>query len=132
MPDCCLVPGEEGMITALIALFACQLVGEVVVRVLGLPVPGPIVGMVLMFVLLQVRRPRTDSGLVRGTQGLLRHLPLLYVPAGVGVVGYLSVLGADALPIAAGLVVSWFAGLVVTAGVGALLMRVTRLGRVVR
>ena len=62
------------MLTGLIALLACQLVGELVVRTLDLPVPGAIVGMVLMFVLLQVRRPRAESGLVRGTAALLRYL----------------------------------------------------------
>ena len=120
------------MLTGLIALLVCQLLGELVVRSLDVPLPGPILGMVLMFVLLQVRRPRADSGLVRGAEGLLRHLPVLYVPAGVGVVGYLSLLGSDALPITAGLVVSWLAGLVVTAAVAAGMLRLTRAERITR
>jgi holin-like protein len=120
------------MLTGLIALLLCQLVGEVVVRSLDLPLPGPILGMVLMLVVLQVRRPRKDSGLIRVPLALLRYLPLLYVPAGVGVVAHLSRLREDALPIAGGLVVSWVAGLLVTAGVAALVLRLIGSRPVVR
>jgi putative effector of murein hydrolase LrgA (UPF0299 family) len=108
----------------------CQLAGELVVRTLDVPLPGPLVGMVLMFVLLQVRRPRRESGLVRAPMTLLRYLPLLYVPAGVGVVAYLSLLRSSLLPAAVALVLSWLAGLLVTAGVAAALLRVTGARRV--
>lgn len=120
------------MLTGLIVLLVCQLVGELVVRGLGLPLPGPIVGMVLLLAVLQVRRPRPDSSLVQGPQTILRYLPLLYVPAGVGVVAYLPRLGRDALPIAGGLVVSWLAGLLVTAAVAALVLKLSGARRVVR
>jgi len=120
------------MLTGLIALLLCQLVGELVVRTLDLPLPGPIVGLVLMLVVLLVRRPRSGAGLLRGPEKLLRYLPLLYVPAGVGVVAHLSRLGEDAVPIAGGLVVSWLAGLLVTAGVMALLLWLSGARKVVR
>lgn len=120
------------MITGLIALLLCQLVGELFVRTLDLPLPGPILGMVLMLALLLARRPRSSSGLVRGPQALLRYLPLLYVPAGVGVIAHLSRLGEDAVPIAGGLVVSWLAGLVVTAAVAAGVLRLSGARKVVR
>lgn len=120
------------MLTGLIALLACQLVGELVVRTLDVPLPGPIVGMVLMLGVLLVRRPRSGSGLLRGPEKLLRYLPLLYVPAGVGVVAHLSRLGKDAVPIAGGLVVSWLAGLLVTAGVMALALWVSGARKVLR
>lgn len=120
------------MLHGLLVLLLCQLVGEVVARGLGLPVPGPVVGMLVFFVVLQVRRPAPESSLVRAPQALLRVLPLLYVPAGVGVVAYLSLLGASVVPITAGLVLSWFAGLVVTAGVTAVVLRLTGQGRVTR
>lgn len=120
------------MVVGLIVLLTCELVGELVVRTLGIGLPGPLAGMVLMFVLLQVRRPRPESGLVRAPMTLLRYLPMLYVPAGVGVVAYLSVLGASLLPAAVALVVSWLAGLLVTAGVAALLLRATGVRRVAR
>ncbi len=77
------------MLTAFTALLLCQLTGEAAVRALGLPLPGPVLGLVLLFtVLLVLGRvpPALDD--VGGT--LLGHLSLLFVPAGVGVVAHLG------------------------------------------
>jgi putative effector of murein hydrolase LrgA (UPF0299 family) len=112
------------MITGLTWLFACQLVGEVVVRLTDAPVPGAVVGMVLLFVLLRVRRVGDDATVVRASEGLLRHLQLFFVPAGVGVVVYLATIREHALPIVVALVVSWLAGLVVVGWTTVLLERV--------
>ncbi len=114
------------MIPGLLVLLGCQLVGEFVVRLLDVPVPGPVVGMVLLLALLQLHEPAKDSGLVKTCEGLLKHLQLLFVPAGVGVVQYLSVIGASAVPLVVGLFVSWFAALATTAGVALLLVKVVR------
>ena len=99
------------MIGGLTWLLVCQLAGEIIVRVLDLPVPGPVVGMVALFALLQLRRPREDAGVLRAADALLRHLQLFFVPAGVGIVVYLGVLRDNAVPVAVALVVSWAAGL---------------------
>ncbi|MDZ4136317.1 MAG: CidA/LrgA family protein [Paracoccaceae bacterium] len=93
------------MIPALLALLLCQLAGEVVARGLGLSLPGPVLGLMLLLAgfaafprLLDVVRPVA--------QGLLGHLSLLFVPAGVGVVGHLDRLGDQGLAILVALVVS--------------------------
>lgn len=101
------------MITGLTWLIGFQLLGELVARVAGLPVPGPVLGMLFLFVFLRLRRYGDDGSVVRAGAALLRHLQLFFVPAGVGVVVYLSVLGRDALPIAVAMLGSWFLGLVV-------------------
>ena len=44
------------MLAAIAALLVCQLTGEAVVRAVGLPFPGPVVGMILLFVLIAWRR----------------------------------------------------------------------------
>ena len=88
------------MITGFIVLLGCQLLGEFAVRALGVPIPGPVVGMVLLFVVLLIRRPERTAGVVRAADGLLRHLQLLFIPAGAGIVAYLSVVGASWLPVA--------------------------------
>ena len=111
------------MITGFIALLCCQLLGEFAVRVLDVPIPGPVVGMVLLLVVLLIRRPERTAGVVRAADGLLRHLQLLFIPAGAGIVAYLAVLGAAWLPVLCGLVVSWLAVLVVTAGTGLAVLR---------
>lgn len=111
------------MISGLVWLLGCQLVGEVVVRVTGLPVPGPVVGMLLLFVVLQVRRADDEHGPVRAADLLLRHLQLLFVPAGVGVVAYAATLRDHALPIVVALVGSWVLGLAVVGWTAQLLGR---------
>ena len=117
------------MIPGLLVLLGCQLVGEFVVRLLDLPVPGPVAGMVVLLVLLQVREPGPDDGVVKVADGLLKHLQLLFVPAGVGVVQYLSVIGASAVPLVVGLLVSWFAALVTTVAVALVLLRLSKVVR---
>ena len=111
------------MVNGLMWLLGCQLVGEVLVRLTGLPVPGPVVGMAVLLVLLQVRRAGDDATVVRAADGLLRHLQLLFVPAGVGVVAYVAVLREDALPITVAMLGSWLAGLLVVGWTARLLTR---------
>lgn len=106
---------NAAVITGLTWLLGCQLVGEVLVRVTDAPVPGPVVGMVLLFVLLQVRRSGDDATVVRAADGLLRHLQLLFVPAGVGVVVYLSTIRDHAVPISVALLAAWLLGLAAVA-----------------
>jgi putative effector of murein hydrolase LrgA (UPF0299 family) len=114
------------VIGGLLVLLVCQLCGELLVRLTGAPVPGAVVGMLFFLVVLRVRRPADRSSLVRAPAGLLGVLQLLFVPAGVGVVVYLSTLREDALPIAGGLWGSWLAGILVTGAVVAGLLRVVR------
>ena len=103
------------MIIGLLWLLGSLLVGEVLVRIFDAPVPGSIVGMVLLFVALRWRRASDDSPVVKVGHYLLDHLQLFFVPAGVGIVVYLSTVRDHALPIAAGLLVSWLLGLVTVA-----------------
>lgn len=102
------------MLSALTLILSCQLVGELVTRFLGLPVPGPVAGMVLLFMLLTVKRS-VPEGVGEVADSLLRHLALLFVPAGVGVMAHMDLLGQDWLPITAALVGSTLATIAVTA-----------------
>ena len=74
---------------AVTLLLACQLVGEVAVRLSGVPVPGAVVGMMVLFAFLCIRGEVEDS-VDKGTHALLDNLSFLFVPAGVGVIGYLG------------------------------------------
>lgn len=100
------------MIVNLVVLLACQLVGEVAARGLGLPVPGPVIGMALLFAAL-ILRPKLAERIAPTTSGLLSHLSLLFVPAGVGVVGHLDTLGQHGVALIAALLLSTIAAIMV-------------------
>lgn len=94
-------------------LLGCQLAGEVLRLALGLPVPGPVIGMALLFAGLLVRG-RLPDGLGWTAAGLLQHLALLFVPAGVGVMTHLGLLAQEWKPIVAALLGSTILAIAVT------------------
>lgn len=114
------------VLKGLLVLLGCQLVGEVAVRLSGVEFPGPVVGMLLFLVILRVRKPAESSALVAAPSLLLRHLHLLFIPAGVGIVVYLDRIAEDAWPLALGLWGSWLIGFVVTALVASTLLRTVK------
>jgi putative effector of murein hydrolase LrgA (UPF0299 family) len=117
------------MLAAIAALLVCQLAGEAVVRVATLPVPGPVVGMTLLFALLLVRAPLPEQ-LSDTADNLLKHLSLLFVPAGVGVVQQLGRLGDDGLRLVAVVIISTVVSLAVTALVFAAIARLMHVDRI--
>ena len=91
-------------------------------RATGLPLPGPVVGMALLFAGLLVRG-EIPQALADTAGALLRNLSLLFVPAGVGVMIHLSLVEREWLPIAAALIGSAVITVAVTALVLQLLSR---------
>jgi holin-like protein len=102
------------VLAALATLLVCQLVGEVIVRAGHLPLPGPVVGMALLFLLMLARAP-VPKAIDETSDTLLKHLSLLFVPAGVGVVQNLAVLGHEGLRLVLVVVLATVITLVVTA-----------------
>jgi len=111
------------MLAAITVLLVYQLIGETLVLALKLPVPGPVIGMLLLFLTLLVRGSVPES--VRDTaQGLLQHLSLLFVPAGVGVMIHFTRVFDEWLPIVVSLVIGTILTIVVTAVTLRFLLRV--------
>lgn len=82
------------MLNALAVLLVFQLAGEVLVQWINLPVPGPLIGMLLLFAVLTARRAVPDW--LRDTAtAMLQHLMLLFIPAVTGVIVYFEQLGDD-------------------------------------
>jgi len=102
------------MIEGLFFIFLFQLVGTALVALLGLPVPGPVVGMgmLLAWLALGFKAPASLEALC---DIFLRYLPLLFVPAAVGVLNYRELLLASGLPIFIILVLSTLAALLAAA-----------------
>ena len=101
------------MLEAVAILLLCQLAGELIVVYLGWPVPGPVGGMGLLFAGLMVRGSVPDN-LADAANGLLGQLSLLFVPAGVGVMTHLTLLGNQWLPLTASLIASTLLTIAVT------------------
>lgn len=97
----------------LAGLLILQSIGEVLARSLHLPVPGPVVGMVLLAALLSW--PATRPALEAAAAALLQHLSLLFVPVGVGVMTHMGLLQAHGLRLLLVVLLSTWIGLAVTA-----------------
>ena len=94
-------------------LLVFQSIGELLARGLGLPLPGPVMGMVLL--VLALRWPLLREPVAVCADFLLSHLSLLFVPVGVGVMTHLSLVSQYGVRMLAVLVLSTLAGLGVTA-----------------
>ena len=94
-------------------LLTLQTVGELLSRGLSLPLPGPVIGMLLLLVAL--RSPRVREPVALCADFLLAHLSLLFVPVAVGVMAYLPLLRQYGLRLLVVLVLSTWIGLAVTA-----------------
>ena len=109
------------MIESFVILLFCQLLGEALVHALGLPLPGPVAGMMLLFLALLWRgwkgpgQPQVPEALADTTDALLRNLSLLFIPAAVGVVQHTGILRESGLAIAVSIVVSTVLAMAVTA-----------------
>ncbi|MCX5495622.1 CidA/LrgA family protein [Kaistia dalseonensis] len=125
------------MIQAIGILLVCQLAGEIIARGLGLSVPGPVIGLVLLFAGLVVLGARSRSGEARiegsaldsVSTGLLREFGLFFIPAGAGVIQYLGLVTRYGLGLGLALVVSTVLTLVVTVWVFIGVAKWTRSGR---
>ncbi|QOG06483.1 CidA/LrgA family protein [Aureimonas sp. OT7] len=110
------------MLKPIALILLCQLAGEAVAHGFGMPVPGPVIGLLLLFALLLatgstgggVLDAGSDGGLGGVADRILGMLGLLFVPAGVGLVDHLGLLSGNAMGFAAVLVVSVVVTLVVT------------------
>ena len=110
------------MIASLSLILLCQLAGEIIVRGLVLPMPGPVLGLLFLLLLLLARDrlqilargPLQADGVENASRGLLANLSLLFVPAGVGVVQKLDLIAQHGIAVAAVLAISVVVTLLVT------------------
>lgn len=97
-------------------LLVYQLIGEVTVRLLAVPIPGPVLGMVMLFLTLMIRG-HTPEPLQNASTALLSHLSLLFVPAGVGMMAHFDRIADEWLPITLALFLSTIITMAATAGI---------------
>jgi len=101
------------LLRGLALLLLCQSAGEVLARLLHLPLPGPVLGMLALVALLAWPRLRAPAG--QAADALLGHLSLLFVPVGVGVMTHLALISQYGGRMLVALLLSTWIGLAVTA-----------------
>jgi holin-like protein len=67
------------------------LLGELLSKLLKLPVPGNILGMVILFILLCTKVVKVDN-ISTVTNFLLEHLAFFFIPAGVGLMTSIGII----------------------------------------
>ena len=112
------------MILNIAIILAAQLMGEVLTRLLAIPIPGPVLGMALLLAGFTASRKLAER-ILPTSQGILAHLSLLFVPAGVGVISHAEALGASGLALMAALVGSTLLALIAGALTFVALARLT-------
>jgi holin-like protein len=128
---------DSWMIASLSLILLCQLAGEVFVRSLALPMPGPVIGLMLLLALLLARDrfsvlargPLQGDGVESVSRVMLANLSLLFVPAGVGVVQKLDLIADHGIAFLAVLAVSVMLTLLVTVTTFLLVSRLISRGR---
>lgn len=112
------------MIATLATILCFQLIGEIGSRALGLPLPGPVVGLMLL-VAACIARPTLADRIRPATLGLLQHLSLFFVPAGVGIVAHWDLLRVHGIGLAVALMGSTLLAIAAGAWVFAAVARLT-------
>jgi holin-like protein len=93
------------MLLTYLVLLGCQAAGEVIHHVSGIPLSGPIIGMILLLAVLMVRGGAPDE-FCQSAQATLGYLSLFFVPPGVGIIEHLPLLRAHWLPVLLALIIS--------------------------
>ncbi len=101
------------MLASFTIIMVCEVAGDLLHDLLNLPVPGSVIGMVLLLVGLIVNGGLPEE-LDRAASGILSYLPMMFVPAGVGIMVHFDLLRAEWPAIVAALVMSSLIALVVT------------------
>ncbi|WP_159620442.1 CidA/LrgA family protein [Ruania rhizosphaerae] len=117
-------------VLGLVVLATCLLVGEVLVAVSGLRLPGTVVGLILAVGALALvhRGTQTAARVVRESTLTVarpanRHLQLFFLPAAVGITSSVARVAEHLLPIGLALVSTF---LVLLIGIGLLAQRLLR------
>ena len=94
-------------------ILAVTCVGEIMKYFIPLPIPGSIYGLILMFVLLLTKVIKVDHVKETG-EFLIEIMPLMFIPAGVGLIASWSQLQPFLVPLLVITVVSTFVVMIVT------------------
>lgn len=96
----------------LIILIIC-VIGEVLNKVMHIPLPGSIIGMILLFICLLTGLIKIEM-IDEVSKFLLDHLAFFFIPSGVGLLAYVGILKENFVSITVICVVTTFLVMIVT------------------
>ncbi|HZW20351.1 CidA/LrgA family protein [Noviherbaspirillum sp.] len=102
------------MIDSATKILVFQALGEGAAFAFSIPIPGPVIGMLLLFLYLLAREHEAERLAVFSTK-FLRHMALLFIPAAVGIMQHLDRVADEWLPILAALTISTWVSIAATA-----------------
>jgi holin-like protein len=79
--------------------------GNLITKYLHIPLPGSIVGLIILFLLLQIKVVKIEW-IERGATWLLAELLLFFIPSAVGVVNYQQVISSQGVKLITVIVLS--------------------------
>ena len=112
------------ILKAVTFLLGFQLLGTTAVMGMGLPIPGPVAGLLFMIGWLGLNAPKPKL-LKETAQALIAHLSLLFVPAAVGIVQHLDRLASEGKILLTAVMVSTILALIVGALTFVMMVRLT-------
>lgn len=86
------------MIESLFVLFGFLMLGELISFVFSLPIPGSVIGMVILTLMFRINVIKTQVVKV-GSDVLLKNMSFLFIPPGVGLILYLELIWNELIPI---------------------------------
>ncbi len=105
------------MLRGIITLLIFQFLGECVTKLFSLMIPGPVIGMLLLLVFLSLRKS-SFSSLDTVVNFHLRYLPMILIPAAMGIITQFETITTELFAIS----ISLFLGTIVAIGFSAKFM----------
>jgi holin-like protein len=105
-------PMEPQMMAAFVLTLLLIIIGDAVTMALDIPVPGAVFGLLVMAALFAARGGPTPA-MSRMFDLIIPHAPMLFVPAGAGVIANADLIAARWLPIVSVITLSTFVVLLV-------------------
>ncbi len=102
------------MLSGLVTLLLFTVLGNLISELLNLPVPGAVIGLILLMLYLQIRGD-TSEQLEKVSQFCIRYLSVLFIPASVGIFFMTDLLASQWLPISLALLIATPVSLILTA-----------------
>jgi len=102
------------MLKGIITLLSFQFLGECIAKLFSLLVPGPVIGMVLLLLFLMIKKSSFVS-LDNAVSIHLRYLPLLFIPAAMGIITQVDIISKEFWAILVSLVIGTIVALMFSA-----------------